>query len=161
VLTGVAIHGIDADHDCGDVIQAAAAVRLRHHPVDPGLGIAVGAKNVQQLLVFQHSGQTVRRQQKDVAFFQRAEIDVGNHIDPCSHAPGDHVAVRMYPGLVRREQTGVDLLLDVGVILGELLKAAIAEEIRPAVSHLPDQIALWQQHQHGGGGTHAALVLLR
>ena len=40
-------------------------------------------------------------------------------------------------------------------------KLPVAEEVRPAVAHLADQIAPRQQHQHRGRGAHSPLVLLR
>ena len=38
---------------------------------------------------------------------------------------------------------------------------AVAEQVGPAVSHLADQVAPRQQHQHRGRGAHPPLVLLR
>ena len=80
---------------------------------------------------------------------------------PGADTAGDHVAVGVDPGLVRREQSGIDLLLNVGVVLGELVQTGLPEEVGPAVAHLPDEVALGQQHQDGGRGPHAPLVVLR
>ena len=62
---------------------------------------------------------------------RRSEIDVGHHVHPGADAAGNDVAVGVDPGLIGRQQSGIHLLLHVGVILGELLEAAVRGAGRP------------------------------
>src|SRR5437879_13770459 len=66
----------------------------------------------------------------------------------------------MGPRLLRRQVSGIHLLLDVGMIFRELAEAAIAQQVRTTVAYLPDEESRLEQRQHCDRGPHAALVVL-
>src|SRR6266576_2948434 len=66
----------------------------------------------------------------------------------------------MRPRLLRRQISGIHLLLDVGMIFRELAEAVIAQQVRTTVAYLPDQESRLEQRQRGDSGPHAALVVL-
>src|SRR5206468_11754343 len=64
----------------------------------------------------------------------------------------------MGPRLLRRQISGIHLLLDVGMIFRELAEAVIAQQVSTTVAYLPDQESRLEQRQRGDRGPHAALV---
>src|SRR5258708_21769857 len=111
-------------------------------------------------MVFQHPGEAVGREQKQVARLYGPDVDVGDHVAVRADAARDHVAVGVGARLFGGEVAGVHLLLDVGVVFGDLREPRIALQVGTAVAHLADEEARLEQHERGDRGPHAALVVL-
>ena len=135
-------------------------IRLGNHPAHHQFRRGIGLNDLGELVVFEHAGQTIRGDQQHIALLQAAEVDVGHHVLVGPDAPGYHIAVRVRPGLVGGQQPGIDLLLNVAVVLGDLEELAVAKQIGSAVADLTDQIPLGPEYQHGGGGAHPPFVCL-
>ena len=88
-----------------------------------------GARHEQDLQspVVDHSGETVAGHQEQVSDADVARVDIRLHFGARADAARDDVAVGVVARLLRRQVPGVDLLLDVGVVLGELPELAVAE----------------------------------
>jgi len=68
MLTRVAFHRIDPDHDCRDVVESTPPVGFRHHLIDPRLGSPSAPTISVELLVFQHSGEAVEASRRTSPF---------------------------------------------------------------------------------------------
>ena len=71
---------------------------------------------------------------------QLARVHVGLHFLPRAHASRDDVAVRMIARLLGRQEPGVDLLLHVRVILGQLHQRAVTQQVHAGVADLSDEV---------------------
>ena len=70
---------------------------------------------------------------KQIADANLARVDVRLDFGARTDAPRDDVAVGMVARLLRREEPGVDLLLDVGMVLRQLLERAVTTVTDEAV----------------------------
>ncbi len=103
----------------------------------------------------------VRAEQELVAGqdFEVHGVDLDGFID--ADGARDRVLVRGVGRLgqrLARDLAVADELVDERVILGELLRAALADHVDAAVAHVRDEAALAQQQERRDRGTHAALV---
>src|SRR5512138_3377173 len=150
--------GRNLDDDRRDVVEAAASVRLGDERMN--LSFRRGARHEQNLkaAVVDHAGEAVARDQEQVADPDLALIDVGLDFGARPHASRDHVAVGVIARLLGSEKAGIDLLLHVRMILGELLQLAIAQQIHAGIADLSDQVLRLPDHEDRRGGAHPLLV---
>ena len=104
--------------------------------------LRLGARHQQDLQapVVHHAGQSVAGDEEQIADADVAVIDVRLDVGARADAARDDVAVGVVARLFRREEAGVDLLLDVRVVLRQLLQRAVAQEVDARIADLADQI---------------------
>src|SRR3954464_1455869 len=135
-----AVHVGDLDDDRGYVIQPAAAVRLGDELMH--LLVRRPTRDEQRLepAIVDHPGEPIARDEEDVAELDLATVDVGLDVGTRADAARNDVAVWVVARLLRREETGVHLLLHVRVILRHLRERTVAEQIHARVADLTDEI---------------------
>ena len=82
-------------------------------------------------------GQPVRAEQVAVAGAGLADRDVGLDV-AAEQRPQDHRLARMVLGLVGREPAGVDEVLDVGVVVGDLRQVVAAQQVGARVADVDE-----------------------
>ena len=123
------------ESDGGHVVLAAALER----EVDQQVGELVLLLREQrgQFLLAQVAVQPVGAEQVDVAGQQIGHQRVHRHARLDAHRPGDDVLVLRARHFLLADQPALELLLDHGVVLGELVRAVLAEEVDAAVPDVP------------------------
>ena len=124
-----AVHRHHLHDDCRDIVEASTTIGFGNHCIDHATRRPLGLQNFPELRVFDHTGQSVGAEQIDVAVLQVALQNVRLDRGVCPDAARDHVAVGVITGLLGREEAGIDLLLHVRVILGELRQRSVAHEV--------------------------------
>jgi hypothetical protein len=103
-------------------------------------------------------GQAVRAEQVAVAgpclADRHVRLDVG-----AEQRAQDHRLARVVLGLVRCELAGVDEVLDVGVVVGDLGEHVVAQQVRARVPDVDEADLRTDEAQSGERGAHALEVL--
>ena len=100
--------------------------------------------------------ETVRTQQVDVSREQVGHQRVHGHAALDAHGAGDDVAVLRGRHVRLADQPSLELLLDQGVVLGELVRAVLAEQVGAAVADVRDDGVAPADEQRDQGGPHSA-----
>jgi len=98
----------------------------------------VSSKDVRDFWVGEFACEAVRGEEKQVARFERMGKNIDGNRQLSTDSAGDDVANRRELGLLRCEESGLDLFFDQGVIRGELTKFPDPEEITAAVAYVGD-----------------------
>ena len=104
-------------------------------------------------------GQAVRAEQVPVAGACLADRHVRLDLGAAQRAQ-DHRLARMILGLVRRELAGVDEVLDVGVVMGDLREHVAAQQVRARVADVHQRDLRAGEAQRGERRAHAVEVLV-
>ena len=96
--------------------------------------LLAGAQAVADVGVGEHAGQAVRAEEVEVARPHLHLAHVHQHVALAAEGAGDHVLERMGARLLLGEEARHHLLVDPGVVLGELVEAAVAQAVGPAVA---------------------------
>src|SRR4026209_2572207 len=123
----------DAYDDGGDVVVAAVDVRFLDESIYNPLRLGAGEQQLLDPTVIDHPGQPVTGEEKRIAHASLAVEHIGLDVVRHADAAGDDVALRMTSCLFGRDKTGVNLLLDERVILGELSHLAVTNQVDPGV----------------------------
>ena len=142
--------GHGAGHD-GDVVDAAGINRR----LDQGLGreggtVSMRLCNFEYVFVRQHFGEPVGTEQQHIADedVDRKEIDLQDWFKP--DRTGQHVAVWMAGSLLRSEAALAHIVVNEGVVSGQLRDASRPDEIRPTVADIEHKESRGgQRHQMG------------
>jgi hypothetical protein len=102
--------------------------------------------------------EAVGAEQVDVVHAGDLEIDV--HLDGVLHAQGprDDVLVGEVLDLLLRERPHLEVVVQEGVVLGELLDAVLANAIDAAVADVREVRAFADEEHAGDGGAHALVA---
>ena len=103
-----------------------------------GEAFAVLAEDLRDLLVRQVPVQAVGAEDEQVAGEDVGHQRVHRHLRLDSDRAGDHVPVLAGARLLAGDQAALDLFLHEGVVLGELVGAAVAVQVDAAVADVPD-----------------------
>ena len=136
VGSSVSVFGSPAHDDHRQVVAlgAAAQLGLAHHR-RRGLEDRRAGQRAGDLFLWIHAPQAVGAQHDQVAVAQRrAARQVDHRIDEPAQAAEDLVAVGMIEHLVRADDSLVEQVLDLGVVLGLADQPALAEEVEPRVA---------------------------
>src|SRR5205823_2667881 len=82
---------------------------------------------------------------------ERVDVDIRVR----SQRTGDHGALWMHLGFLRRELAALHQLVDERVILSELLDPALADEVRAGVADVSERDAIVLGERNGDRRTHA------
>ena len=148
--------GFDGETDRGDVVLAAPLQRQVDQQVRQL--VALLREQLRQLVVLQVAVETVRAEDEEIAGQQicHQRVDRDRGLD--SDRAGDDVLVFRRRDLLLGDQPALELFLDDGVVLGELVRAAIPVEIDAAVADVPDHRLPAGGEQRDHGRSHAALA---
>src|SRR5262245_34816052 len=151
----------ELDEDDGDVVLAAAGVRLGDQ--GPGRLLDVGAGGGQDggdVVVGDHGGEAVRTGDQDVPGLRLVDLHVDVQVGPAAQRARHHVAQGVGPRLVEGQHAALELLVDPGMVAGELAEGGVAEQVDPAVPHVGQVggVAVHQDRGHRGG--HALVLAL-
>jgi uncharacterized protein len=158
-IVGAAVDTLDPNDDDSDVVEPPAAVGLRHEFLHQIVGRSLGLEEVVDVVVLDHSRQTVRREKVHILRPDRSRVEVRNDFAVGANTARDDVAVRVGARFLGREVPGVDLLLHVGVVLGQLHERTVPQDVGPRIPHLPDQVPVPDHGQGRGRSPHPALVV--
>ncbi|MDT4840038.1 hypothetical protein FQZ97_738460 [compost metagenome] len=105
-------------------------------------------------MIGHHVAQAIGAKEVQVAVFNAVFVDFQQHrvLDP--QRPGDEVLVGGELGLFLGDQTGVDLLLQQGVVARDLLQGGSPQSVAARIAHMADHGSRSHEHPHDHGGAH-------
>ena len=150
-------HSLDLDHHGGDIIRPASFSSQVDKFLGRRLSIVVG-NDVSDFLIFDLVGEAIGAQDDNIAWLDGPGKNIYQDIWTVTHGAGNNVTVNVFTGLLRSQKTGLDLLVDPGMILGDLFELSIANEIGATIAHIGHQELVLLDDCCHQGGAHARLL---
>src|SRR5690606_22805141 len=143
-----------------DVVGSAAVVRERDQRLDRRLPAGRSQHLGQDLLGSDEPVEAVGGDDEDVTLLHPELDDVRRHLWTRPQHPGDEVTPLVALGLVLAEEALLELLLDPGVVLGQLVDLLAAHEVGAGIADVADERRAVLQGHAREGRAHAAPALL-
>src|SRR6185503_4930113 len=124
---------VEADQENGDVVLSALRVGAGHEGLGRLLDVSPGlAHDARDVLVRDHGGEPVRAEDQDVSGLGLVLLHVDLQVRLAPEGARHHVAQGVRPRLVRGDDAALYLLVDPGVVGGELADLAVAHQVDAA-----------------------------
>ena len=121
----------DLEGDDGDVVVAAATVRLAYECAQRIVDVVpMALDDAEDLLLAEHVCQPVRAEQEEVARLRGHAEGVDVDVGVGAERARDHRLLRMRFGFLARQLPAFHQLVDERVILRQLLDPSVADEVR-------------------------------
>ena len=129
-------------------LSVRAGLEAGPHQLDGGVVGGAHRQHVGQPAVVEHAARAVAAEQQPVALLDLEVEEVGVDVVDAVDRLEDEVAVRVRARLLLGDPALVDEALDERVVLGDLADLAVAEEVRAAVTHVPERQLLAVEERH-------------
>ena len=156
VVLGVAL--AEAHEDGGDVVLAAPLVGELDERLGRGVAVLSPRYGLELVGVLEVAVQAVEREEELVAgeHLDHERVDLDALVD--ADRAGDGVLLRDLLDLLARELAALDELVEDGVVLGDLLDPAVAQQVDAAVADVGDEAVRADDEQRRERRAHAALA---
>src|SRR2546423_2500127 len=150
--------GDPASENAGDVVGTTVFVRLLNQTARRRSQIGGSIYDGKNLFVVHRTGEPIRAEQDDVV--GSWNFEAGIDLDGVFHAEraNDHVFVREIRNLLRRQPLHLDVVVEQGVVFGQLLELSVANAVDAAVAHVSDIDAIDDSENRNDGRSHSALA---
>ena len=145
----------DVGDDRRDVVGATALEREVDQAFDGHVGAGLGRQRVADRVLAHHVRQAVAAQQVAVAGAGLAHGQVEADVLATVEGVGDDVLLRVLVRLLGGDASFVEQGLHEGVVLGDLLQRAVAQQVAPRVPHVDQSEATASTEQRGHRRAHA------
>src|SRR5262249_825980 len=139
----------NADHDDRRVVFAAGGIGGNHEFLGRSVGVRVDSQNVPYVIVAEHTVQAVAAQEDHVAADRLSPDDIELDLIVGADRTINYITIGVDAGLAPGEVSGVDHLLDQGMVFSDLFELVIVEQVAPAIANMGDGQDFADQHGDG------------